>query len=293
MKIIKSSKPAFLFPLTLFACIGGVSVAAIPTLGNNNKTISGYSINEVGDFPGGLPSPDVVLTERIKDKLIRNEISVYSSESGQLWKNYCKEIANKIGQNWKHSTYDPWYRIIIKFGIQKDGSLGEIKIIESSDKKLIDQEAIAALRKTAPFAKLPGTIENRQFEPEVLFVHTVFEKHKHKLSNIDRGIKSCNSGNPVWDKYMTAVTQKISENWDPPELDHSCSSTVQFEICKNGSIAYTKISKSSGSPLMDQAAQKAVKKAAPFAKWPTHPKDNKVEVQIQLDYKVHSKHKKS
>jgi protein TonB len=61
--------------------------------------------------------------------------------------------------------------LYIKFDINKDGSLGDLEVLKSSGYKILDDEALRAIRAAAPFAPLPGNwrMERYAIRAAVLF----------------------------------------------------------------------------------------------------------------------------
>lgn len=68
--------------------------------------------------------------------------------------------------------------------------------------------------------------------------------------------------------YMKLLKDKIQNVWVYPEQarlkNQQGTLLVEFGINKNGSLAYAKVIRSSGYPLLDEAAIKAIKEASPF-----------------------------
>lgn len=54
--------------------------------------------------------------------------------------------------------------VVVLLKIQKDGSLGNIKIKNSSSSRILDQAAVNLIKKSAPFKSLPEYIQNNDFE---------------------------------------------------------------------------------------------------------------------------------
>lgn len=72
--------------------------------------------------------------------------------------------------------------------------------------------------------------------------------------------------------YLAIIQSKISENWTPPEgiIAHASKlkTVVFFTINKKGEIIYIELEESSGSPVLDQSAVRAVKLAHPLPPLP-------------------------
>ena len=85
--------------------------------------------------------------------------------------------------------------------------------------------------------------------------------------------------------YMKAIERRIKSYWHPPFSKQSRDVVVLFTVNKNGTIKNIEVSKSSGDPLMDQAAIKAVNNSAPFPfSFPGNEPDTDIE--FTLNYNV-------
>ena len=69
--------------------------------------------------------------------------------------------------------------------------------------------------------------------------------------------------------YYAAILRKIGERWDDKALPGQ-QPTVVFEIARDGQVNMTTIAveKSSGNPLYDRAALRAIQDASPFPPLP-------------------------
>lgn len=91
---------------------------------------------------------------------------------------------------------------------------------------------------------------------------------------------------PNWGPYMRDLEQRIKRNWFPPKGDSSKRVVITFEIAKDGRLLSKRIAKSSGVPLADQAAMKAIESTAPFRPLPPEFKGAKVPIEFTFDYNV-------
>ena len=91
---------------------------------------------------------------------------------------------------------------------------------------------------------------------------------------------------PNWGPYMRDLEQRIKKNWFPPKGDTSKRVVITFTIAKDGRLLSKRISKSSGLPLADQAALKAVESTAPFRPLPPEFRGTSVPIEFTFDYNV-------
>ena len=83
--------------------------------------------------------------------------------------------------------------------------------------------------------------------------------------------------------YLRQVQNKIGERWDPVARDGTQPQVV-FEIGRDGKITGLKVEKSSGNPLYDQAALRAVNDAVPFPPLPEDFKETFLRVHLGFNY---------
>jgi TonB family protein len=89
--------------------------------------------------------------------------------------------------------------------------------------------------------------------------------------------------------YLQNVQKLLKKNWHPPILKNNKQTIVEFAIDKDGKTFDTKISKSSGSKTMDQAALKAISTIPLTAP----PKGIETPLLIEFTFKCNVKEKRS
>jgi periplasmic protein TonB len=84
-----------------------------------------------------------------------------------------------------------------------------------------------------------------------------------------KGKVSQASGNAAESNYMGKVRSRVQRYFRyPRSTDSSGTVTVSFVVSSGGSVSSLRILRGSGSPVLDEAALNAVRKAEPFAKFP-------------------------
>ncbi|MCB4792056.1 MAG: TonB family protein [Elusimicrobia bacterium] len=68
---------------------------------------------------------------------------------------YTSMIVKKISRNWQWAVEFGRLKAVVYFKIQKDGSLTEVTVKESSGDSLYDQQALRAIKLSDPFPPLP------------------------------------------------------------------------------------------------------------------------------------------
>ncbi len=100
-----------------------------------------------------------------------------------------------------------------------------------------------------------------------------------------KGIKSeasvkgmVSGGHNTGSDYYTVVINKIRQNWIFPEsIDKDLLAIITIRIAKDGSITIGKIEKSSGNPLFDRSAMRAIASANPL---PAPPQEIEIGVRF-------------
>lgn len=87
--------------------------------------------------------------------------------------------------------------------------------------------------------------------------------------------------------YLRQLHAKVKERWAPPPLTGRPERTVVlFEIGRDGEIAAPRIEHSSGNPLYDQAALRAVLEARPFPPLPPEFKGQSLRVHFGFEVEL-------
>jgi len=83
--------------------------------------------------------------------------------------------------------------------------------------------------------------------------------------------------------YLRAVNDKVSKNWEGKAKD-GVQPTIVFEIGRDGQVRALAVEKSSGNPLYDQAALRAIADANPFPQLPPEFPEPFLRVHLGFNY---------
>ncbi len=89
---------------------------------------------------------------------------------------------------------------------------------------------------------------------------------------------------PDFGPYMADLQRRLKRTWFPPKGYEDKIVVVKFKVHRQGEISNLCLERSSGFPLADQAALKAVE-ICPFRPLPMQSPDS-VEIQFTFDYNV-------
>ena len=93
-----------------------------------------------------------------------------------------------------------------------------------------------------------------------------------------------NSVQNDFSEYMNTLQEKIQRSWNPPEFEEDGSATVLFTITRQGDLVNTEIVESSNNPVFNESTIEALKKAAPFDKFPA----NTAKDALTIKYTFHT-----
>lgn len=83
--------------------------------------------------------------------------------------------------------------------------------------------------------------------------------------------------------YMSDVRTNIQKSWNPPDFMEKGHVTLMFKVDRRGEIMETNIIESSGNSVYDESALDAIKKAAPFGKFPLNAPKDFITVKYSFD----------
>ncbi|MDX2107465.1 MAG: TonB family protein [Candidatus Melainabacteria bacterium] len=154
-------------------------------------------------------------------------------------------------QNLKSAT-----QAVLLIKMNATGAVEEVKIDTSSGISEVDQAALMAVKKAAPFGKIPT-----KFKDGLALKYTFnFGPSKPEPLSVDEKADS--------DAYMRKVREKISNSWRSPDVKTKCKTTIYFLIEATGKIKTASLKKTSGIKAVDEAALAAIKRAGPFEPLP-------------------------
>lgn len=99
---------------------------------------------------------------------------------------------------------------------------------------------------------------------------------------------SLNTKDPVYLSYFNRIKLAIEQNWEYPELALRYGLqgrlSLEFAIGADGQLEHLRITRSSGSQLLDDEALRAIRAAAPFPPIPSWIKGGPVTISASMEY---------
>ena len=99
-------------------------------------------------------------------------------EINAMFSSYMRNMQRSIKANWNPQKSNSSKRVVLTYKIGKDGKLLKYKVLKSSGDKSMDDAAIKALKKTAPFAPLPEEFKDDSVDVQFTFDYNVFARNK-------------------------------------------------------------------------------------------------------------------
>ncbi len=91
---------------------------------------------------------------------------------------YMKNIQVKIKSNWEpDKTADKSASVVMSYKIDKNGNLKSFQILKSSGSQQLDDSAVKALKKSAPFEPLPKSYSGDDIDVQFTFDYNVVEQN--------------------------------------------------------------------------------------------------------------------
>ncbi|MBD3421923.1 MAG: TonB family protein [Chitinivibrionales bacterium] len=82
---------------------------------------------------------------------------------------YLIPLRSKIESFWRPAIENEKLSVTVHFTILRSGALGEVAVRKTSGNKSLDMQAVNAVRRAAPFAKLPPTVKENRLELAITF----------------------------------------------------------------------------------------------------------------------------
>jgi protein TonB len=140
------------------------------TLSSQSQSSSSSSPSSTAQL--GDPLTASAVLEGLNGQLNPNRFDNGSSVDAvqdDLWGTYLSALNQTVDRNWQRISVEATRRTRVRFRVDRQGNLTELRVLESSGDTRADQAAIQAIQAAAPFAPLP-----RNASEEVLIVNFTF-----------------------------------------------------------------------------------------------------------------------
>lgn len=156
---------------------------------------------------------------------------------------------------------------------QQSSSPSKISPAEKLQQERIVQDNIEALRAKKKIEKIVALRKVIDVSGQNISKGIETQKSQSKATSSGISDKPATGGD-----YYSMIVKKIRQEWVFPEsLDRNLEAIISIRILKDGTIKIEKIEKSSGNPLFDRYALRAINKANPL---PPPPQEMEVGVRF-------------
>lgn len=184
----------------------------------------------------------LILQANTKSPKGENIVEVANIKTSLDYTEYANNLQEKINSNWNPKSFKKKRNATVNLNIDKDGTIEDIKIQKSSNKKKFDFEVMNSITKSVPLGTLPTSMES---EDKNIQLNFSYEKTKHKNAPKKSVIASINPQNG-YDKYIEQVEEIISQRLKDKSYFCKKDIIVEMNIDKTGKLVYAKIK--NGSP---------------------------------------------
>jgi TonB family protein len=106
-------------------------------------------------------------------------LQIITPHEGVDFTGFSADLARVVKRNWyakvpleAKQNINVKGRVVVGFGIQKDGQLSNVPKVEvSSGNKALDEAAVSAIRASAPFEHLPGPFKGPKIDLRLTFLY--------------------------------------------------------------------------------------------------------------------------
>ncbi|MBN3871764.1 MAG: TonB family protein, partial [Nostoc sp. JL33] len=139
-------------------------------------------------------------------------------------------------------------------------------------------------RKTGAASLLGGTVSvsGRNFSRDYLAGLPNSNRDRQATSGID-----ASSQNIDITFYLKQLQQQVKQQWLPEVSQSSRRTVLNFTVNRSGQLSNLQLAQTSGFSVTDQAALKAIQRAAPFAPLPTGYTSNHIDIQFTFNINVY------
>jgi TonB family protein len=234
---------------------------------------------------------------------------------------YVSGVFDKLQTYWEKQAYEqqPGANVLLSFALDDKGQLIASKL-DASKGDAAGSDALAFLKQSAPFGRLPETLTGSRLEFTFKLTPDSMQMISYKVVENPRTDAVLSYAAPVtptppaaslfyarvvdtveapkvgkvWDKpdvrtsdeeamnqYIESVRERIRQQWKQPENAESFAPvTALLQIDRDGSLLSATLTQSSGSKTIDKAILNTIYEAAPFKDAP----DDIKSLPVTLEY---------
>lgn len=166
-----------------------------------------------------------------------NIVNVSNTATVPDFSTYTNNLQDKILSNWSPKSFRKYRNAIFSIKVDKDGTLKDIKIQKSSNKKKFDYEIVDAITKSIPFGAFPKSVNDDYKNIQIKFTYEKTEDKNAPKKTVSVGITNQDG----FDKYIENVEDIVSANLAYRRYYCKKDILLEMNIDKTGKLTYVKL----------------------------------------------------
>jgi len=150
---------------------------------------------------------------------------------------YTETLQDKIITNWSPKTRKKQRNAVVLVKVDKDGTIENINVLKSSNKKKFDNEITDSIRRSVPLEALPS---NSQAEYKNIQIDFLYNKTKNKKASPKHVIANVNNQEGS-EQYLEQIDNVIGQKLDSKSYFFKKDSIFEMNINKAGKLTYVKV----------------------------------------------------
>lgn len=150
---------------------------------------------------------------------------------------YLTDLQNKINSNWNPRSLKKHRNATILVSVDKDGTVQDIKIQKSSNKKKFDNEITDSVMKSFPLNPLPLGLQSKYKNIQIDFIYEKTQDKNAPKTEVIAHVKNQDGYERYIEQIDTIMSEKLKDK------NYFCKKDIVLEmnIDKNGKLTYIKL----------------------------------------------------
>lgn len=150
---------------------------------------------------------------------------------------YLTDLQNKINYNWNPRSLKKHRNATISISVDKDGTVQDIKIQKSSNKKKFDNEITDSVMKSFPLDPLPLGLQSKYKNIQIDFIYEKTQDKNNPKTDVIAHVKNQDG----YERYIEQVDTIMSEKLMDKKYFCKKDIVLEMNIDKNGKLTYIKL----------------------------------------------------
>lgn len=150
---------------------------------------------------------------------------------------YLTDLQNKINSNWNPRSLKKHRNATILVSVDKDGTVENIKIQKSSNKKKFDNEITDSVMKSFPLEPLPLGLQSKCKNIQIDLIYEKTDDKNNPKTEVIAHVKNQDG----YEKYIKQVDTILAEKLKDKKYFCKKDIVMEINIDKNGKLTYIKL----------------------------------------------------